>query len=69
MKSAVVLNTADLEKVRAYLPSNYTADLSGGRVIITGHDDAGWTMEDYVLPRLASGLIFATQTGLKEGHL
>jgi hypothetical protein len=30
-------------------------------ILIVGHDVAGWTMDDYVLPRLASGLIFATE--------
>jgi hypothetical protein len=33
----------------------------GGETVIYGHDDAGWTLDGYVLPRLASGLLFATE--------
>jgi len=49
------------EAVAAYLPSNYqvvgyTAD---GAVLVYGHDNAGWTADDYVIPRLASGLYSA----------
>ena len=54
--------TADLKKVKAYLPSNYDAyvDEETDRVVIYGNDRAGWTWEDYVLPRLGSGLIGVT---------
>lgn len=53
---------AELRRVSAYLPSNYTADLAGpGEIEITGTDSAGWTLDGYVLPRLASGGIFATE--------
>ena len=45
-----------LETVRRYLPSNYTADSDGGSIWIHGEDVAGWTLTDYVLPRLHSGL-------------
>ena len=45
-----------LETVRRYLPSNYTADSDGGSIWIHGEDVGGWTLEDYVLPRLHSGL-------------
>jgi len=52
---------AEPETVRAYLPGNYYVVGSvstAGRVVtlIAGRDDAGWTLDDYVLPRLASGL-------------
>lgn len=47
-----------LDRVRAYLPGNYTARLV---VEISGVDRAGWTMTDYVLPRLASGLMFGRE--------
>jgi hypothetical protein len=48
------------EKVARYLPSNYqTAGMREGEfgpeVVIAGTDNAGWTMEDYIIPRLASG--------------
>jgi len=30
-------------------------------VIVRGEDYAGWTLEDYVIPRLASGMIFTKE--------
>ena len=55
-----------LGKVRAYLPSNYTArripvGFTDYAILIEGCDDHGWTLEGYVIPRLASGLIVATE--------
>ena len=51
------------ERVSACLPSNYTAEVGrkDGWVEITGEDGAGWTMHGYVIPRLASGLIWAQE--------
>ena len=52
----------DLEHVQAYLPANYTASRTpAGDILITGEDVAGWTLHDYVIPRLASGLIWAAE--------
>ena len=56
-----------LERVRAYMPSNYEAFLSTAnnltfKVVISGEDSAGWTLDGYVLPRLASGNMYATET-------
>jgi len=56
----------DVERVRAFMPSNYDAWpllLRGEQVavVIVGTDNAGWTLDDYVLPRLASGMIYATE--------
>ncbi|MGH3401039.1 MAG: hypothetical protein ACRDRJ_00725 [Streptosporangiaceae bacterium] len=56
-----------LSEVEAYLPANYTATSvfkvggpDAGHVIeILGYDSAGWTLDGYVIPRLASGLITA----------
>ena len=50
---------ADLARIAAYLPSNYTAVESDGCTLIVGEDVAGWTLDGYVIPRLESGLIFA----------
>jgi hypothetical protein len=48
--------------VAAYLPSNYRVVASDDEsVTIEGEDVAGWTLNDYVLPRLASGLMFGTE--------
>ena len=57
------LTKAQLER---YLPSNYNVisesyefpDQSGHNTFfIEGRDNAGWTLDGYVAPRLASGLI------------
>lgn len=48
-----------LELVQDYLPSNYQAVEGPDGIVIEGADNAGWTLEEYVIPRLASGLIFA----------
>ena len=55
------------ERITAFLPANYDTVGVGtdydGRdyILIAGFDNAGWTMGDYVLPRLASGLWFGTE--------
>ena len=58
-----------LERVRALLPRNYKVGYNSltEQFMITGHDNAGWTLDDYVIPRLASGLVFAEE--LIEGDL
>lgn len=45
-----------LETVRRYLPWNYAAHAVEGGILIHGEDNAGWTLDGYVIPRLASGL-------------
>ena len=54
----------ELARVRRYLPSNYSAvyDETRDCIVVAGTDQAGWTLDGYVLPRLASGLIFASET-------
>lgn len=48
--------------VAAYLPANYKiTDVFEDRLVITGEDNAGWTLDGYVIPRLASGLIHARE--------
>lgn len=59
---AVITSTRDsIDTVRRYLPSNYSAEQVEGAIVITGSDSAGWTMDGYVLPRLASGLIYGRE--------
>lgn len=63
-RQAVVLNSdrTTLEQVQAALPANFTAtQVEDGTIYIQGRDEAGWTLEGYVIPRLASGLIFAEE--------
>lgn len=69
---ALVANARTRQEVEAYLPSNYTVlqevvvpDVVTVFVIV-GEDKAGWTFEGYVQPRLASGLIYATEIDLSH---
>ena len=50
----------------AYLPANYDAAFGSAHALIYGDDDHGWTLDGYVLPRLASGLYFARE--VTEGN-
>jgi hypothetical protein len=65
--AAVVGRDITEERVANYLPSNYKvlesdiAGLLGDSVIIGGRDSAGWTLDGYVAPRLASGGMFVTE--------
>lgn len=73
MNRAAIVPGHSAERIRAYMPSNYeVVDYEhnpGSRnhddrgVLIVGRDDAGWTLEDYVLPRLASGMYFGRIIG------
>ena len=63
----VVSRDATLERVQQYLPRNYTASERNGVIWISGRDQAGWTLDEYVIPRLASGLIFAEEVS-SEGQ-
>lgn len=66
--------TQVVKTIQAYMPRGWTATLVtksnieddvavGWRrvVAVTGHDHAGWTLHDYVIPRLASGNWFAKE--------
>lgn len=63
---ALVTLTWERDNPAAYMPGNYEilavgahpdhVNHSGWRqALIGGEDVAGWTLDDYVLPRLASG--------------
>lgn len=64
----------NLDVVKRYLPSNYHAvAVKDDRepplqlaVLIAGEDNFGWTLDDYVIPRLASGMIYAHELIQKE---
>lgn len=66
-RKAIVQGTADdLDAIRSYLPANFTAHESSGTIFgdvieIEGFDRAGWSLDGYVIPRLASGLISAKE--------
>lgn len=69
IRYAIVTNARTRREADAYLPDNY-AIVWQGRVeaykraehevdgfVIAGRDVAGWTLDDYVISRYASGLI------------
>ena len=58
-----VLNSADIKAIKRYMPSNYTAEFvpNANIIVISGFDVAGWTLDDYVIPRLASGNYYAKE--------
>jgi len=63
---AVVSGRGTRRAVEAYLPSSYIVTASheaNGNVValLEGTDDVGWTLEGYVLPRLASGLYYGRE--------
>ncbi|HWE82636.1 MAG TPA: hypothetical protein VG265_13385 [Gaiellaceae bacterium] len=62
IRAAVVANASTAKQLWAYLPGNY-AIVAGldGDYVIAGVDSHGWTLDDYVIPRLASGLIWARE--------
>lgn len=52
--------------VETYLPRGFKVteigtDEQGDYVIIEGVEHAGWTLDNYVIPRLATGLLYATR--------
>jgi hypothetical protein len=70
-RKAIVTNSSDrtdrlLERTQRLLPSNYTAEQVGEDIVITGQDSAGWTIEDYVQPRLASGGIYFREIEVED---
>jgi hypothetical protein len=57
------------ETVEAYLPKRYAVAAETRKlVVIRGTDYAGWTLEEYVIPRLWSGLITAREMGTGPGQ-
>jgi hypothetical protein len=62
IRRAEVRGVDTVERLEAYLPTDYTVEsFTDGVAIIVGTDYAGWTLDDYVLPRLASGLMFGQE--------
>lgn len=50
------IGTPTLEQIQRYMPANYTARTNdNGQIEIEGEDNAGWTLDGYVIPRLESG--------------
>lgn len=53
MLKTALINSEKIDTIRRYLPGNYQAITLGTFVLVYGYDQAGWTLEDYVLPRMA----------------
>lgn len=58
------------KRIQALLPENYTVGWDDDRqqFIVAGFDRAGWTLDDYVIPRAASGLIFIEEIKTEFGE-
>ena len=74
---AIVRNARSRREAEAYLPGNYRviAGVGGYQMhdnkpedvyVIQGEDGAGWTLDDYVIPRYASGLIQCEEIDLSH---
>ena len=71
MKRYLLVAGGDEQRIAAYLPTNYrvvqTVTHDGRRhVLVEGRDQAGWTLNGYVIPRLGSGLLFAQEIDLSH---
>ena len=67
MLKRYALVSARPESIAAYLPDNYQVIGSvDGETVIGGRDVADWTLDAYVIPRLASGLYSATEIDLSH---
>lgn len=78
----IATTNTTVEAIGAHLPRNYSviatvphanaiddSDQSphcGPCAVVGGEDQAGWTLHGYVLPRLASGLIFGQEIDLSH---
>jgi hypothetical protein len=57
-------DTTKVEDVAPLLPANYRVigvELSTSRILIGGEDNAGWTLDGYVIPRLGSSLVYTEE--------
>lgn len=60
MRFAGLMTDDPVYVIQKYLPTNYQChgfDMGNGYqfVLIYGNDNAGWTLDGYVIPRLNSG--------------
>ena len=59
-RRAIVSSTD--KAIAAYLPAGYkVVEVTEDSTIIEGEDVCGWTLDGYVIPRLASGWYFAEE--------
>jgi hypothetical protein len=67
VRFAIVKGARSAKEVWAYLPHNFVV-VGGGATrypeheyVICGIDEAGWTLDGYIIPRLSSGSIGARE--------
>jgi hypothetical protein len=72
---AIVRNSVSRREAERYLPDNYKVIHEGvdeesrtpkPLFVIEGEDSHGWTLDGYVIPRYASGLIWAEEIDLSH---
>lgn len=61
-----LVERSEAVQVERYLPENYQVigevlERGHTATLIAGHDYAGFTLDDYIIPRLASGLRFCKE--------
>jgi hypothetical protein len=76
IRYAIVRNARSRREAEAYLPDNYRVIYSHidpdkrrtirEEFVIEGKDVAGWTLDGYVIPRYASGLIQCEEIDLSH---
>ena len=63
---------SDSSQIDAYMPGNYSVIWRGEYLrdqfvtVIGGEDSHGWTLDGYVIPRLASGMYVAKEIDLSH---
>jgi hypothetical protein len=64
----LTVDVGRVEQIKAYMPGNYEVvgrtpigHTNTVSVLIAGRDSSGWTLDDYVIPRLASGMYYAVE--------
>jgi hypothetical protein len=72
IRYAIVRGARSQREAEAYLPGNYrlvgalAATAENPEYVIEGHDDHGWTLDGYVIPRYLSGLIGCEEIDLSH---
>ena len=79
IRYALIKNARTRSEAEAYMPGNYSviaelteADLGRERgthspvFVIAGKDERGWTLNDYVIPRCQSGLLWVDEIDLSH---
>ena len=66
-----IVRSGNWSEVAAYLPMGYKVqcqtEVDGDKcTVIAGLDNAGWTMDGYVIPRLGSGMLHADEIGAER---